>query len=76
MATTERKKKLLKAKIAAALHDALGRVPKKEEIENVFLTRQGHVQRSVRPTLSEATAEERQPARNLTSSTTYLCATS
>ena len=36
MATTEQKKKLLKAKIAVALHDELGRVPKKEEIENVF----------------------------------------
>ena len=37
MTTTEQKKKLLKAKIAVALHDELGRVPKKEEIENVFL---------------------------------------
>jgi hypothetical protein len=37
MATSEQKKKLLKAKIAVALHDELGRVPKKEEIENVFL---------------------------------------
>jgi hypothetical protein len=35
--TTEQKKKLLKAKIAVALHDELGRVPKKEEIERVFL---------------------------------------
>ena len=35
--TTEQKKKLLKAKIAVALHDELGRVPKKEEIEQVFL---------------------------------------
>jgi hypothetical protein len=33
----EQKKKLLKAKIAVALHDELGRVPKKEEIEQVFL---------------------------------------
>ncbi len=32
-----RRKKLLKAKIAVALHDELGRVPKKEEIEQVFL---------------------------------------
>lgn len=31
------KAKLLKAKIAAALHDELGRVPKREEIEQVFL---------------------------------------
>ena len=37
MATTEQKKKLLKAKIAVALHDELGRVPKKEEIEQTFL---------------------------------------
>jgi hypothetical protein len=35
--TTDQKKKLLKAKIAIALHDELGRVPKKEEIEQVFL---------------------------------------
>jgi hypothetical protein len=31
------KEKLLKAKIAVALHDELGRVPKTEEIEQVFL---------------------------------------
>jgi hypothetical protein len=37
MATTEQKKKLLKAKIAVALHDELGRVPKQEEIEQMFL---------------------------------------
>jgi hypothetical protein len=37
MPTLEQKKKLLKAKIAVALHDELGRVPKKEEIEQVFL---------------------------------------
>jgi hypothetical protein len=37
MASAEQKKKLLKAKIAVALHDELGRVPKKEEIEQVFL---------------------------------------
>jgi hypothetical protein len=35
--TTEQKKKLLKAKIAVAQRDELGRVPKKEEIERVFL---------------------------------------
>jgi hypothetical protein len=35
--TSEQKKKLLKAKIAVALHDELGRVPKKEETEQVFL---------------------------------------
>ncbi len=35
--TADQKKKLLKAKIAVALHDELGRVPKKEEIEQVFL---------------------------------------
>jgi hypothetical protein len=38
MALPEQKKKPLKAKIAVALHDELGRVPKKEEIEQLFLT--------------------------------------
>jgi hypothetical protein len=37
MASTEQKRKLLKAKIAVALHDELGRVPKEEEINLVFL---------------------------------------
>ena len=37
MVSTEQKKKLLKAKIAVALHDELGRVPKTKEIEQVFL---------------------------------------
>ena len=37
MATTDQKRKLLKAKIAVALHDELGRVPNTEEIDNVFL---------------------------------------
>jgi hypothetical protein len=37
MPTPEQKKKLLKAEIAVALHDELGGVPKKEEIEQVFL---------------------------------------
>ncbi|MGH9877437.1 MAG: hypothetical protein ACRD5H_07345 [Nitrososphaerales archaeon] len=37
MANTEQKKRLLKAKIAVALHDELGRVPRKEEIERVFV---------------------------------------
>jgi hypothetical protein len=37
MATQEQKKKLLKAKIAVALQDELGRVPKEEEIDRVFL---------------------------------------
>jgi hypothetical protein len=35
--TVEQQKKLLKAKIAVALQDELGRVPKKEEIERIFL---------------------------------------
>ena len=34
---TEQKKRLLKAKIAVALQNELGRVPKEEEINNVFL---------------------------------------
>jgi hypothetical protein len=37
MLRTDQNKILLKAKIALALHDELGRVPKKEEIDNVFL---------------------------------------
>ncbi len=37
MPTLEQKKKLLKAKIAVALQSELGRVPKQEEIEQVFL---------------------------------------
>ncbi len=37
MPTPEQKKKLLKAKIALPLRDELGRVPKKEEIERVYL---------------------------------------
>jgi hypothetical protein len=37
MASSEQKKKLLKAKIAVALHDELGRVPKDEEVDRVFL---------------------------------------
>jgi hypothetical protein len=35
--TTDQKKKLLKAKIAVALQHELGRVPKQEEIDQVFL---------------------------------------
>jgi hypothetical protein len=31
------KRKLLKAKIAVALHDELGRVPKDEEVNQIFL---------------------------------------
>ncbi len=37
MATTDQKKRLLKAKIAVALHDELGRVPTQQEVEQVFL---------------------------------------
>jgi hypothetical protein len=37
MATTEQKKRLLKAKIAVALRDELGRVPTRQEIERVSL---------------------------------------
>lgn len=35
--SSEQKKRLLKAKIAVALQDELGRVPKQEEIEQVNL---------------------------------------
>jgi hypothetical protein len=37
MTSPEQKKKLLKAKIAVALHDELGRVPKDEEVNQIFL---------------------------------------
>ena len=37
MASSEQKKKLLKAKIAVALQSELGRVPTEEEINNIFL---------------------------------------
>jgi hypothetical protein len=37
MALPEQKKKLLKARLALALHSELGRVPKREEIDQVFL---------------------------------------
>ena len=37
MTTPEQKKRLLKAKIAVALQDELGRVPKEAEINQVFL---------------------------------------
>jgi hypothetical protein len=37
MSSTQQKKKLLKAKIAVALHDELGRVPKDEEVDQIFL---------------------------------------
>ena len=37
MPSTDQKKKLLRAKIAVALHDELGRVPKDEEVDHVFL---------------------------------------
>lgn len=37
MASTEQKRKLLKAKIAVALRDELGRVPKEEEVNQIFL---------------------------------------
>jgi hypothetical protein len=37
MTSAEQKRKLLKAKIAVALQDELGRVPKEAEINQVFL---------------------------------------
>ena len=37
MPTVDQKKKLLKAKIAVALQDELRRVPKEEEINQIFL---------------------------------------
>jgi hypothetical protein len=37
MPTPEKKKKLLKAKIAVAYYRETGRVPKKEELDRIFL---------------------------------------
>jgi hypothetical protein len=37
MISPDQKKKLLKAKIAVALHDELGRVPKEDEVDQIFL---------------------------------------
>lgn len=37
MPSPDQKKKLLRAKIAVALHNELGRVPKDNEVEQVFL---------------------------------------
>jgi len=37
MANPDQKRRLLKAKIAVALQDELGRVPKEEEVNQVFL---------------------------------------
>ncbi len=37
MPSLEQKKRLLKAKIAVALHDELGRVPKEDEVTQIFL---------------------------------------
>ena len=36
-ASTDQKRRLLKAKIAVALQDELGRVPKDEEVDRIFL---------------------------------------
>jgi hypothetical protein len=64
MATTEQKKKLLKAKIAVALHDELGRVPKTEEIEQVFLLSRVMYKAVLWASFSEATAEEKWSIRD------------
>jgi hypothetical protein len=64
MATTEQKKKLLKAKIAVALHDELGRIPKKEEIEQVFLMARV-MYKAVLGLHFQREAEEERTARNL-----------
>ena len=37
MASTEQKKKLLRAKIAVALQDELGRVPKEEQGDRILI---------------------------------------
>ncbi len=37
MASPEQKKKILKAKVAVALQDELGRIPNEEEVEKICL---------------------------------------
>jgi hypothetical protein len=64
MPTTEQKKKLLKAKIAVALHDELGRVPKTEEIDNVFLLARV-MYKAVLGLQSKTTTEERRSVSHL-----------
>jgi hypothetical protein len=65
MALPEQKKKLLKAKIAVALHDELGRVPKKEEYRADVFTGTGHVQSGVGTAFPKARAEEKRPVSHL-----------
>ena len=65
MALPEQKKKLLKAKIAVALHDELGRVPKKEEIEQVFLLARVMYKAGIGTAFSTARTEEKRPTGNL-----------
>jgi hypothetical protein len=50
MPTPEQRRKLLKARLALALRDELGRVPKREEIDRAFLlTRVGRHQAASGP---------------------------
>jgi hypothetical protein len=65
MPLPEQKKKLLKAKIAVALHDELGRVPKKEEIETGFSYGKSDVQSSPGAPLQTTGAKEKWPVSNL-----------
>jgi hypothetical protein len=65
MPTPEQKKKLLKAKIAVALRDELGRVPKKEEIDQVFLLARVMYKAIFRLALQTTGAEEIRAAGNL-----------
>jgi hypothetical protein len=58
--TTKQKKKLLKAKIAVALQDELGRVPKEQEINQVLLLTRVNVQSNFRLAFQTTGAEESQ----------------
>ncbi len=55
--SNEQQAKLLKAKIAVALHDELGRVPTKEEIEQVFLLTRVMYKAVLRTALQETGAK-------------------
>jgi hypothetical protein len=58
MASTDQKRRLLKAKIAVALQDELGRVPKDEEVNQVFTLNPGNVQSGVGAPLQAPGAEK------------------
>jgi hypothetical protein len=67
---TPEQKNLLKAKIAVALQDELGRVPPGSRDQPGVLTDPGHVQSSVRTALQTAGAKEKWSITNVLSMST------